>query len=36
LIQPEGVLKAAEKFLLDRPDDEAIGRSRYEPEFVAV
>jgi len=36
LIQPEGVLKAAEKFLLDRPDDEAIGRSRYEPEVVAV
>jgi len=36
LIQPADVLKAAEKFLLDRQDGQTIGRSRYEPEFVAV
>jgi len=36
LISPEDVLKAAEKFLLDRQNGEAGGRSRYEPEIVTV
>ena len=36
LIQPEQVLKAAEKFLTNQEDAQATRRSRYEPEFVAV
>ena len=36
LIQPADVVKAAEKFLLDRQDGQSTRRSRYEPEFVVV